>query len=369
MKVVYLIASMEWADRRREIQGVRAFSRTRPDWQLIWADQPPPRKDRGSVRQATGIIAVVRTRNVLQYVSRARVPVVNISGRFSRTSVPQITPDQVGLGRIAAEHLLEHNYKRFVFVGNPDEAFSREREKGFRRAVRAGGGRVRSIRHTEISSEALLCKWTPPIAVMSYVDNFGPEIIRACLRARLEVPGDVAVVGVNNDDIFCDLAEVPLSSVDPNAEQIGYRSAELLDRMMRGESPPVGRILIPPRGIVVRRSSSAFALDDPDLRQTLEYIHDHACDPMTVTDVLNHIDIGRRTLEKRFLATLGRTLHDEIRRVQIEKAKRLLVETDATVTEVGQYCGFTYANRFWAVFREAAGMPPGRYREQHRPIR
>lgn len=367
-KIVHVVASMEWADRRREIQGIRAFSRTQADWQLIWTGESLREQLHADIGRLAGIIAVVRTAVLIKQLSRVNVPVVNISGRFSGTSIPQVIPDQAGVGRVAAEHLLERGYRRFVFLGNPDEAFSKEREKGFRSVAEAGGV-VRSVTCGQISSEALLAGWDVPLAVMTYVDNFGPDVIRICRGEGFEVPRDVAVMGVNNDDIFCDLAEVPLSSVDTDAERVGYRAAEVLDGMMRGGPAPPALTLVPPRGVVVRQSSDAFALDDPALRRALEYIQQHACDPMVVKEMLDHVGLCRRTLELRFHAALGRTPHGQIRRIQIEQAKRLLDETDLAISEVGRRSGFAFANRFSTIFHEAVGMPPGRYRESRRPPR
>lgn len=368
-KVVNVIASMEWADRRREIQGIRAFSRTRPDWQLIWTSELSTDTPASATSASVGIIAVVRSPDVLGRLRRVRVPVVNISGHFSDASIPKVMPDQIGVGRVAAEHLLEHGYRRFVFVGSADEAFSQEREEGFRAVVEAGGGRVRSVAVHRLSANRLLDGLSLPFAVMAYVDNIAPDIIRLCRGAGLEVPQDVAVLGVNNDDIFCDLAEVPLSSVDTNAELVGYRAAEVLDRMMRGRRPPAAPVLVPPRGVVVRQSSDAFAIEDAAVRRALDYIREHACDPMAVKEMLGHVGLCRRTLEVRFRAILGRTPHDQIRRVQIGHAKRLLDETDFTVAEVARRCGFGFVNRFSRIFRDAVGLPPGRYREERRAPR
>lgn len=360
---------MEWADRRREIQGIRAFSRTRPDWQLIWTDELTAGTPVLASSAPAGIIAVVRSRILLDRLSRVRVPVVNISGRFSGTSIPQVMPDQVAVGRLAAEHFLEHGYRRFTFVGCPGEGFSREREEGFRAAAEAAGGSVRSVSVHRLSAKRLLGGVDVPIAVMTYVDNIAPDVIRLCRGAGFEIPRDVAVLGVNNDDIFCDLAEVPLSSVDTNAELVGYRAAEVLDRMMRGGRRVPGRVLVPPRGVVVRQSSDAFAVEDAAVRRALDYIRDHACDPMAVKEMLDHAGLCRRTLELRFRASLGITPHDQIRRVQIAHAKRLLDETDFGVAEVARRCGFGFVNRFSRIFRDVVGTPPGRYREQRRAPR
>ena len=141
-RVVQILASMEWADRRREILGVRAYSRLQPDWQLIWGGDADREPDRADGRRA-GVIAMIRSPELLERIRRGSVPTVNISGRYVCTDIPQVTPDQFGVGRVAARHLLERGHRRFVFVGNPGEAFSLEREAGFRSEAGGGGGVVR----------------------------------------------------------------------------------------------------------------------------------------------------------------------------------------------------------------------------------
>jgi len=360
MTDVHIIVPLEWSYTRQLVLGVRAYSREKQDWRLVLGGEFPVR-----AREAhAGAIALVRTPALMRRLCASGLPCVNVSGRLKGSALPRVMPDQKAVAAAAAEHLLERRYRHFIFVGDTSEGFSGERAKGFAAAVAKAGHSCESL---ELNALPTALKRTPkPLAIMTYLDDVAPAAMSACRAANLEIPREVAIVGVNNDEVFCELTDVPLSSVDPNAERVGYEAAAMLDRMLRGKRPPPSPVLIAPRGVVIRASSDYFALEDPELAKAVQYIQEHACDPMTVNDILAHINISRRTLEYRFRDQFGRSLHDEMRRVQLERAKQLLLRTDLTIPDVGERSGFAYVNRFSTLFRDAVGMPPGQYRKTFR---
>lgn len=357
---IHIIVPLEWSYTRQLVLGVRAYSRNRPDWRLVWGSEFAADSNGGKA----GVIALVRSPALMRRLAASGLPTVNVSGRLRSSGLPRVMPDHEAIGRAAAQHLLERRYRNFVFVGDPSERFSRERQAGFAACLSEAGSSCEAVAPNRLP--AALKRVPKPLAVMTYLDDVAPAVMSACRAAGLEIPREAAIVGVNNDEIFCELTDVPLSSVDPNAEHVGYEAAALLDRTLKGKRPPKSPILVHPRGVVVRASSDYFALEDPDLARAVEYIQEHACDPMTVADILAHISISRRTLEYRFREQFDRSLHDEIRRVQLERAKQLLVRTDLTVPDVGERSGFAYVNRFSTLFRDAIGMPPGEYRRKFR---
>jgi LacI family transcriptional regulator len=314
-------------------------------------------------RENTGVIALVRTPELMRQLLDSNLPCVNVSGRLAHSRLPYVTPDQEAVGAMAAAHLLERRYRNFIYVGDRSEEFSRERGEGFSATLAKAGCSCEGLELRELP--AALERTPKPLAIMTYLDDLAPAVMSACRTAGLEIPSEVAIVGVNNDEVFCELTHVPLSSVDPNAQRVGREAAALLDRILGGDCHP-SELRVPPRGVVVRSSSDYFALEDADLAKAVHFIQQHACDPMTVNDILPHTSVSRRTLEYRFRDQFGRSLHDEIRRVQLERAKQLLVNTDLTIASVGERSGFAYANRFSALFRDAVGMPPGEYRKTFR---
>lgn len=205
-----------------------------------------------------------------------------------------------------------------------------------------------------------------PVGIFAPNDIWGVQLTEVCLRADMAVPEDVAILSVDDDDLLCDFARPPLSSVSLPTERIGYESAAQLDRMMRGAK--IGRrpILFPPIGVIARRSTEILAVADLEVRAALRFIRDQAHRPIRVTDLLREVPTSRRSLERRFRTVLGRSLLDEIRRVHVERARLLLTQTDLSLDRVAESSGFTDAKRFSTVFREAAGMTPRAFRIQFR---
>ena len=201
---------------------------------------------------------------------------------------------------------------------------------------------------------------------MACYDIRGREILDACREAAIAVPYEVAVVGVDNDDLICELSYPPLSSVIPDTQRTGYEAAALLDRMMAGDDIRAGAHLIPPLGIATRQSSDVLAVDDEDVANALRYIQDHATEGIQVEDVLKHVPVSRRVLEQRFRQLIGRTPHQEIVRIQVDRVKRLLHGTDLTLEAIAHRCGFRHTEYMTVVFKRVTSVTPGKFRSSGR---
>ena len=199
---------------------------------------------------------------------------------------------------------------------------------------------------------------------MACNDECGLSVLDACRRAGAAVPDDVAVVGVDNDESLCDLAIPPLSSVDVNAEGIGYEAAALLDRMMNGQPAPTRPIKLAPRGVVTRRSSDVVASEDEEVGRAVLYIRERACGGLQVGDVLSHTGMSRASLQQRMKQLLGRTIHQEIQRARLSKAKDLLAMSGLTIKQVARESGFASVQYMTRVFRAEIGETPARYRRR-----
>ena len=204
------------------------------------------------------------------------------------------------------------------------------------------------------------------VGVLASDDDRGRQVCEACHTADLAVPDEVAVVGVDNDDLLCELADPPLSSVALDSEQAGWDAAALLDRMMRGEKVKRQRILVAPTGVVVRRSSDARTTGDLAVTQAVRFIHDNASRGIGVNDVVAAVGGSRRTLEVRFRKTLRRAVNAEIQRAKIERATRLLAETDLSVDRIARAAGFRTSGYLIRLFSREHGIPPGTYRRKIR---
>jgi LacI family transcriptional regulator len=184
-----------------------------------------------------------------------------------------------------------------------------------------------------------------------------------CRELEIAVPEEVAVIGVDNDRLLCDLADPPLSSVICNSRRNGYEAAALLNRMMSGESVPPEAHLIKPLGIETRQSTDILAIDDPDVAIAIRFIREHACRGIDVSDVLQQVPLSRRVLESRFRKILDRTPHQEITRLRIDRVKQLLAETDLSLSEIASRTGFQHDEYMTVAFKKQVGMPPSKFRQ------
>jgi LacI family transcriptional regulator len=241
--------------------------------------------------------------------------------------------------------------------------------------VYATGHRHRNISIAASEDYALRCedalaRWIlslpKPVGIMACNDLRAQQVLMVCDGNGLAVPDEVAVIGVDNDEVICGLARPPLSSIEQDPEKVGYQAAALPDRLMRGEAPPRKKIVVEPRGVVSRQSTEFVAVADGDAAAALHYIREHACDGIAVDDVLAHVPLSRRTLERRFAALLGRSPREVIVAAQLEHVKRLLSMTDYPLAKIAQLTGFCYVESMCSLFKKTTGRTPGRYRREVR---
>jgi LacI family transcriptional regulator len=302
--------------------------------------------------------------------------VVHCSGGGDPGLCPVVALDDIMAGEQAAHHLMDCRFEHFAFYGDRHYKVSENRIEGFRRAL-ATRGHTFTIcpLASPDSRDRLSHKYRPaliqwlrelpkPIGVMAFDDTSSHDLAEACLEAGISVPDHVAIIGVNNDDLLCDSAWPPLSSVDADYTRVGYMAGRLMDRMLSGEKLPKAErlVLLPPLGVVQRQSTTTLAVKDENLADAVRFIREHACDPCSVGDVLREVPVGRRWLERQFVSQLGRTPHDEIARVRIESAQRLLQRPELGLEEIATRCGFSELKTFYQAFRKVAGSTPAAYR-------
>ena len=203
-----------------------------------------------------------------------------------------------------------------------------------------------------------------PLGLMACNDYCGREVLQACAEAGLRIPDDVAVVGVDNDELMCELSDPPLSSVALNVEQAGYDAARLLDSLMSGQSIPEHIVLVKPTFVVARRSSEVMAQADPCVVAALRFIKDRAAQAIGVPDVVNESRVSRRTLERHFASAIGHSILSEVIHCRLERAKRLLLETDLPVHRIAASSGFASVKTFNRAFRRAEGRTATLFRTQ-----
>lgn len=297
------------------------------------------------------------------------IPLVITIGRAHQSAVPRVFVDHESCGRLAAEHFLDRGFTNFAFLGYIAE-HSTLRQQAFANAVQ---GPNRSFvpcpfPHSDVPSEAAkVVKWLhglkKPVALFTADDRVGMGIINLCHVEGIHVPAKVAVVGVN-DDWICGLTRPELSSVAIPWEDIGYKAAWVIARLINRQPLEAYDFPMHPTGVSVRGSSDISALADREVSEAAAFIRAHFHEHIGVEDILNAVPIGRRPLERRFKALVGRTLLDEIHRVRLERASRLLLEGNLRVSDIAHATGFGTRAQFHRVFLAAKGMTPHEYRSR-----
>jgi LacI family transcriptional regulator len=319
----------------------------------------------GSDPAVDGVITAVVSAELERLWIKAGCPVVNTSSRYRVTKLPSVIPDNVAIGRIAAEHFLQRGFRNFAFFGDLSITFAAQRHAGFRATLdEAGMGGSLSLMESNVSPA--MGQWLAglprPCGILAMSDHHAMRIIETIQSLGIRVPEDIAVMGVDNDDITCAVAPIPLSSVDPDARRVGYLAAQTLEKMLLGQDVATAPVLVPPDHVVVRQSTDALVVTDLEIASVLRYIHEHACGAMRIDNMMDELALSRRTMERRFKACFGYTLHDEIRRVRMERARQLLSKTQLKVPAIAKRCGFQGAKRFSADFKRFVGKTPSEFR-------
>lgn len=361
---------------RQLLQGIIRYLRSHEPWSVFFdlreleAEPPAWLKDwRGD-----GIISRPTTPQLARLLRKKGIPVVDLNDVYDDLGLPAILSDHAGIGKLAAEHLLERGFRHFAFVGFSGHAWSRKRSEGFQTTVHEagaacalyespwGGPNAHPWEQEQRRIGDLLKSLPRPLGVLACNDMRGQHVLDACQRVGLSVPEEVAVVGVDNDVLLCELCAPPLSSVVPNPERIGYEAAALLDLLMAGKKPPVQQRQIAPLGVITRQSTDVLAIDDPNVATAVRFIREHACAGATVKELLAQVPLSRTILERRFRKYVGRSPQAEIRAVQLKRVRQLLAETDLRLDRIAELAGFEHPEYMNVVFKRATGKTPGQYR-------
>lgn len=376
LKVAVLVeSSTGWG--RRLIKGILSYAQQAGHWQ-IWIE---PRGGREHLRpppgwSGDGIIARVSTPAMADELTALGVPVLNVSGLKlpGGRSFPTVTTDPDASTQLAADHFLARGFEHYAYYGTPRFRAAREHYASYCRALAKHGktcafytpGRRASGFDSQRDDLARWLAALPkPCAVLCWGLR-GLAVLNACTAADLNVPGDVAVLSGDYDEILCEAAAPPLSGIETPTELIGHHAAAALHELILGRPLAEQLILVKPTRVVERQSSDALAIDDADLAAAVRFIRDRAAEPITVEDVLDHVACSRRSLERKFEQTLGRSPALEIRRAHLERAKRLLVDTDLPIPRVAAASGFGSGEYLSQIFKGATGLTPLRYRSQQR---
>lgn len=392
---VALILESSRAYSRELIEGIAQYNREAGGWQIDFSprglnDAPPSWLQSW---KGDGIIARINDPVLLKAISSHKVPVVDLRRVHLFPGIPQIGPDYSKVTRLLFQHFRDRGYHSLAFFGY------HELGSNFVSKKKAGSAPPIPVMQTEIVLEQLaknhdcrfaafrtgseqkredikgksavqLLKWLSELPVYTAIiaanDEMALHVLQGCRQVGREVPDDLAVAGIGNDECLCTLGLPPLTSVDLAADRVGYEAAEMLDRMMKDPrwSPPPST-LVPPREVVIRASTDMIATADPVLASAVRFIRERVCSGITVQEVLRHVHLSRVALENRFKRELHRTIHQEIIEARIRRVGELLATTSFSFRRIAEETGFEYPEYMMRVFREKMGKTLKEYREEN----
>lgn len=358
-----------WPSMLPLIQGVMMYNRRAQRWDLRGtASRPVVKFSELDPTETDGVIGFFYERHWADILNEAGVAAVDVASQFGDLPVCRVGPDNQAIGRMGAEHLLACGFPHFAFFGRGSRWGTQQRLAGFEEVIGDVTGRpchvFRRADHDNAEGHPVdnwLKQLPKPVAVMAAGDEGGRLLIERASDLGLQVPDDVAALGVNNDLWLTELATVPMSSIEGNGREVGFQAAKRLDQLMAGERH-TRPYLIPPVGVVTRRSTDIVLTDDPVVGRAMGYIRDHCHEGISVDDVLEQLEVSRRTLETHLKRKIGRTPQAAIFSAQVERAKKMLVETEEPMYRIAEACGFDGQSRFSIVFKREVGMAPSEYR-------
>ncbi|MDH7598765.1 MAG: DNA-binding transcriptional regulator [Sedimentisphaerales bacterium] len=380
-KVILLIEKSR-AFGRGLLKGIVEYSNLHGPWLFC---MEPQVYQKGSLQSfswmrslgADGLIAHTWDRGVIKVILDLGLPAMVCGIQEPVGRVCRIVTDEVAVGRMAAEYLLGRGFRRFAYCGFEDVIWSRSRQENFCRTVTDAGYpvfvycRPRARRsYAPGQEQPIIADWLRtlprPIALMAGNDDRAQDVLAACKIAGFAVPNEVAILGVDNDELVCGLSYPQLSSIALGTERAGFEAARILDRLMHGQlvGPNDRQVHVLPTHVVTRHSTDIFAVEDREVAEAVRFIHAHSRQPIQVSDVAKAVGLSKRTLQQRFRHVLSRSVHQEIQSSRVNQMAQLLINTNLTVFQIATLLGYPDASNLSRCFRRQMGMNPSAYRKK-----
>lgn len=382
MRQVALIYDARLAYDLKVMTGVAAYLKEHPHFSVYIEENALKDQRLPDLRSwgGDGIIADFDDPGIATAVLQSKLPAVAFGSGYGwyapGSSIAYFFTNNRAIADMAADHLLDRGLRNFAYCGyshTPINGWSREREEWFSKRIAARGFHCRVYHgHHKTSRQwasiqrslgAWLTALPKPLGVMAANDNRARQVLEACRACGLHVPQDVAVVGVDNDELLCQLSSPLLTSIEQGAKRLGYQAAQLLDWLMSGKKAKRRRFVVDPVGVVHRQSTELVAIADAVVAKAMAFIQDHASEGIKVKDVLGAVAISRSSLEIRFKTSLGYTIRAAVRHVQLQRARILISETTLPLKQIASSTGFRSVQHMTTLFAKAFGTPPAQYRQ------
>ena len=374
-KVILVIESSS-AFGRRLLVGITKYARIHGPW-AFYSTQDGIQSNLPKLRgpEADGII-MYEASGFRKLINLGKPYVLITQNPADYPEHPTIKTDSKSISKAAANHLISRGLRNFAYCGFDDINWSMERGKYFQEILNSQGYSVFAFnesshlsKNKSESEQKRLIEWLnklpKPIGIMACNDNRGQHIVEACKIAGIQIPEDVSVIGVDNDDLICELCDPPLSSIVLDSESAGYEAAKMLhDSMNKIKFEPKVWV-IKPTYIKVRNSTDIMATQDKELVKAINFIKQNFSKNIQVEDVVDSTALSRRSLELRFREKLRRTINAEIRRVRVEHISKLLIETNLSISEIAYSLGFSSVEHISRYFQREIGKSPREFRKVH----
>ncbi len=370
---------------RQIIEGVGNYlQRSNVDWDVYLEEDFMARLDHLDEWGGDGIIADYDDPDIQKALQKAKVPVVGVGGSYSNIDdypdVPYVATDNEALVNAAFQHLRQKGIERFAFYGAPvdeHQRWAQERERAMINVTEKEGYDCHVYRGHPVRPETWqysvkrLADWLKslptPIGIVAVTDARARHLLQVCDHIGMLVPDKMAVIGIDNDEIARYLNRVSLSSVKQGSIEMGYQAARVLHKLLQGMNGPKRPILVAPEGIAEYQSTDFKAIADPHVMQAMHYIRQNACRGIKVEQVLDYVGVSRSNLEQRFKEERGHSIHTEIHNEKLQRACKMLAQTDETTTQVAKICGYPSLQYMYAVFKKHFDKTPREYRDDLRP--
>lgn len=327
--------------------------------------------------KANGILGQFYNNSNLEHLWNEGIAVVAQDFKERHENFPNLTGDYIGTGQKGAEYFLRKGFENFAFYGFKNIVWSRERAQGYEERLQKEGYSVHYFEHKRsyksrelwFYKPSALSKWLKslpkPIGLMACDDNQGMHITEACRLAKIRIPEEVSVLGVDNDEMLCNLSDPPLSSIGLDTIKGGYEAARLLHTMIKTKNEEYYDIEVKPTTVYTRNSTDIYAAEDQYIGSALKYIHNNIEKNLKVDDVLKQVPLSRRSLEKRFQKVTGFPVYEYIFNLRIEKFTQKLLETDQSIFEIAMDLGLNDSKNIARQFRQIKGCTPTEYRKKY----
>ncbi|QCZ92034.1 XylR family transcriptional regulator [Salinimonas iocasae] len=370
---------------RQIIEGIGNYLQSsKVDWDLYLEEDFMARLDHLDEWSGDGIIADYDNPEIQVALQKANVPVVGVGGSYRNPEdypdVPYVATDNFELVNAAFQHLRQKGIQRFAFYGAPvDEhhRWAQERENAMLELTAKEGYECYVYRGHPVRPETWqytikrLADWLKslptPIGIVAVTDARARHLLQVCDHIGMLIPDRMSVIGIDDDEIARFLSRVSLSSVKQGCLEMGYQSARLLHKMLDGHKSPKRPILVPPERVAERQSTDYKAIADPHVMQAMHFIRQNACRGIKVDQVLDYVGVSRSNLENRFKDERGHSIHTEIHNEKLQRACKMLRESDESTSQVAKICGYPSLQYMYAVFKKHYKKTPIEYRESCKP--